>query len=155
MAFALDYWVWSFLAAPPDLPERLIAAAPDLLVDHCLDSWSHVPGAFPREVRRAYRQALRDPATIHAICEQYRAAATLDYEHDLADRGRQRITCPTLVLWAQHGAVAAWYDALAIWKTWASDVRGRALDCGHFLPEEAPEATYAALRTFFEEDLGA
>jgi haloacetate dehalogenase len=153
MAFALDYWLWSFLAAPDDLPERLIAAAPDLLVDHMLDSWSGTPGAFSEEVRAAYKRAFRNPETIHAICEEYRAAATLDYEHDEADRAQRRIACPVLVLWGKQGAVEAWYDALAIWRAWADDVRGRALDCGHFLPEETPEETYAELRDFFGGEL--
>jgi haloacetate dehalogenase len=152
MAFALDFWIWSFLAAPYDLPERLIAADPDLLVDHMLDTWSRTPDSFTDEVRAAYKRAFRNPEAIHAICEEYRAAATLDYEHDQADRGRRRIACPVLVLWSKHGAVEAWYDALAIWRYWANDVQGRALDGGHFLPEEAPDETYAALRAFFGGD---
>jgi len=149
MAFALGFWVWSFLAAPHPLPERLVAADPDLLVDHMLDGWSGTPDAFPDPVRAAYRRACRDPATVHAICEQYRAAATLDFAHDETDRGRRRIACPVLALWSQHGPLATWYDVLAVWRDWADDVRGRALDCGHFLPEEAPDETYAELRAFF------
>lgn len=152
MAFALDFWVWSFLAAPFPLPERLIAAEPDLLVDHMLDNWAATPDAFPDPVRAEYRRHFRDPATVHAICEQYRAAATLDYRDDEADRGRRRIACPVLALWSERGAQAAWYDVLAIWREWAGDVRGRALDCGHFLPEEAPQETYEELRAFFTED---
>jgi haloacetate dehalogenase len=148
-AFALGYWVWSFLAAPDGLPERLIGADPQALLDHMLEGWSATPGAFPAAVRAEYLRAFRDPATLHAICEEYRAAATLDYQHDEADRGRRRIRCPVLVLWGGRGAVAAWYDPLAIWREWADDVRGHALGCGHFLAEEAPEATYSALRDFF------
>ena len=148
-AFALGFWVWSFLAAPDGLPERLIGADPQLLLDHMLDSWSATPNAFPAAVRAEYLRAFRDPATLHAICEEYRAAATLDYRHDEADRGRRRIGCPVLALWSGRGALAAWYDPLAIWREWADDVRGHALDCGHFLPEEAPDETYAALRDFF------
>ena len=147
-AFALSYWVWSFLAAPEPLPERLVGAAPDLLVDHMLDSWSAAPDAFPEEVRAVYRRAFRDPATIHAVCEEYRAAATLDWRHDEEDRGR-RIACPVLALWSAHGALQEWYDVLAVWREWADHVRGRALACGHFLPEEAPDDTYAELRAFF------
>jgi haloacetate dehalogenase len=150
-AFALDYWIFTFLAAPFDLPERLIAANPDLIVDHTLDAWAMTPHAFSDDVRAAYRKAFRDPETIHAICEEYRAAATLDREHDMADRGRRKIACPVLALWSKHGAVEAWYDALAIWRDWATDVRGRALDSGHFLPEEAPDETYAEMRAFFRE----
>jgi len=148
-AFALDFWVWSFLAAPHPLPERLVGADPELVLDHMLDGWAATPGAFPPAVRAEYLRAFRDPATIHAICEEYRAAATLDRQHDAADLGTRRIVCPTLALWSGQGAVAAWYDPLAIWRDWADDVRGHAIDCGHFLPEEAPDETYQALRDFF------
>lgn len=96
--FSLGYWVWSFLAAPEPVPERLIGAAPHVLVDYMLDDWSAVPDAFPDEVRAAYVAAFSDPATVHAICEEYRAAPTLDVADDEADRGRRRIGCPTLVL---------------------------------------------------------
>jgi haloacetate dehalogenase len=150
MAFALGYWIWSFLAAPFDLPERLLAGHSDTLVDYALDSWAATPNAFPEEVRAAYRRAFRDPKTIHGVCEEYRAAAMLDYQHDEADRGR-RLACPVLALWAKQGAIEAWYDVLAIWRDWADDVRGRALDCGHFLPEEAPDETFVELRMFFGE----
>jgi haloacetate dehalogenase len=146
--FALDYWVWTFLAAPFDLPERLIAGHADLIVNHMLDNWSGNSHAFSDAVREGYRRALRNPASIHAICEEYRAAATLDVLHDEEDRGRRRIACPVLTLWSKSGAVESWYDPLAVWRAWADDVSGRALDCGHFLPEEAPDETYAALREF-------
>jgi haloacetate dehalogenase len=150
--FAIDYWIFTFLAAPYDLPERLIAGNSDLIVDHMLDNWSGNPHAFSKEVRAAFQRALRNPASIHAICEEYRAAATLDVQHDEADRGQRRIACPVLVLWSKSGAVEEWYDALSIWREWADDVQGRALDCGHFLPEEAPDETFAALRAFFRGD---
>jgi haloacetate dehalogenase len=147
--FALDYWIWSFLTAPYPLPERSITANPDLFVDHMLDAWSTSTDAFPDEVREEYRRSFRDPATIHAICEEYRAAASLDVAHDEEDRGRRRIACPVLALWSRHGALESWYDVLEIWRDWADDVQGRALDCGHFIPEEAPQETYRELRTFF------
>jgi haloacetate dehalogenase len=146
--FSLGYWVWSFLAAPAPVPERLIAAAPDVFVDHMLDGWSTTPDAFAPEVRRAYVDAFRDPATVHAICEEYRAAATLDRAHDDADRGRRRIGCPTLVLWSAEGAVGTWYEPLALWREWADDVSGGPLDAGHFLPEEAPDETARRLLDF-------
>jgi haloacetate dehalogenase len=148
MRFSLGFWLWSFLAAPEPVPERLIAQAPEVIVDHMLDGLSEVPDAFPAEVRAAYVAKLSDPERIHAICEQYRAAATLDYQHDQADRGRRRIACPTLVLWSQAGAVAAWYDTLEVWRTWAKDVRGAPIEAGHFLPEEAPEQTTRHLTGF-------
>jgi pimeloyl-ACP methyl ester carboxylesterase len=90
---------------------------------------------------RAYIAPFRDPATVHAICEEYRAAATLDVVDDEADYDRRRITCPTLVLWGATGAVGRWYDPLTVWRAWATDVRGGPIDAGHFLPEEAPDET--------------
>jgi haloacetate dehalogenase len=149
MEFALTFWVWFFLAQPYDVPERIIGANPDVFLNHMLDSWSGTANAFPEGVRAEYARTFRDPRTLHAICEEYRAATTLDYQHDEADRGRRRIACPVLALWSQQGALPAWYDVLALWRQWADDVRGRALDCGHFLPEEAPEETYAELHAFF------
>jgi haloacetate dehalogenase len=139
--FSLGYWLWSFLAAPEPVPERLIGAAPQFLVDHMLDTWSEVSGVFPDEVRATYHANFADAATIHAICEEYRAAATLDVADDDVDRGRTPIHCPTLVLWSAGGPVGTWYDPLEIWRGWASEVHGAALNVGHFLPEEAPEET--------------
>jgi haloacetate dehalogenase len=146
--FSLGFWVWSFLAAPPPVPERMIAAAPEVFVGHLLTAWSQAPDAIPDEMRQEYVRQFRDPATVHAICEQYRAAATLDRAHDDADRGRRRIGCPTLVLWSAVGAVGAWYDPLDVWRQWADDVDGGPVDAGHFLPEEAPEETARRLLAF-------
>jgi haloacetate dehalogenase len=90
-----------------------------------------------------------NPETIHAMCEDYRAGATIDFALDEADRGSKRISCPVLALWAGRGEEGRWYDVPAIWRDWARDVRGRALDCGHHLALEAPDATYAELYDFF------
>lgn len=146
--FALGFWLWSFLAAPRGVPERLLGCDPEALLDYALDAWAEEPGAFPEEVRAEYARALRDPATVHAICEEYRAAATLDCEHDEADRGRRKISCPVLALWAHDGPVANWYDPLEVWRAWADDVQGGPIRSGHFLPEEAPEETYQRLYAF-------
>jgi haloacetate dehalogenase len=152
---ATAFWPWSLLAQPEPLPERLIMGAPDAIVDNALGGeWGSPPLAFDADARAAYLAALRRPESVHAICEEYRAAATLDAEHDAGDRrdGR-RISCPLLVLWSETGAVGTWYaDAggpLAIWRQWATDVRGQAVAAGHFFPEEAPEDTAALLRAFF------
>ena len=98
-----------------------------------------------------FRRGFSNPATIHAMCEDYRAVATIDVAHDAADRCRQRIACPVLVLWGRQGPIDAWYDVPAVWRAWAADVRGRALDCGHHLALEAPDATYAELAAFFAD----
>jgi haloacetate dehalogenase len=87
---------------------------------------------------------------VHAICEDYRAAATLDYEHDAKDReAGRRISCPVLALWGRQGFLEEHYDVVEVWRGWAEEVSGRALECGHYLPEEAPGETYAELRAFF------
>ncbi|TSE08982.1 alpha/beta hydrolase [Mesorhizobium intechi] len=153
---AQGYWPWSLLAQPEPLPELMLAGSAEAVVDNALGGWGSPPSAFPREVRQAYIEALRDPAHIHAICEEYRAAATLDREHDHADRAAgRRIRCPVLALWSGQGALADWYAGeggpLALWRGWADDVRGRAMPGGHFFPEEAPQQTAQALADFFGE----
>lgn len=154
--FALGYWPWSLLAQPEPLPERLLAAAPEAIVDNALSAWGTPANTFEPEVRSAYVEALRDPARVHAICEEYRAAATLDRRHDESDRtSGRRIECPVLVLWSGRGALGTWYEhmggPLAIWQAWAEDVRGSALDAGHFFPEEAPRESADALERFFSD----
>jgi haloacetate dehalogenase len=152
--FALDYWPWSLLAQPEPLPERLLEASPEAVVDDALSGWGSPSTAFSPEVRAAYVEALRDPAHIHAICEEYRAAATLDRVHDDADRrSGRRITCPLLALWSGRGALSNWYaeegGPLALWRTWCDAIEGRALNAGHFFPEEIPNETADALDNFF------
>ena len=98
----------------------------------------------------------RNGRTIHAMCEDYRAGATIDRTLDEADRdAARRIACPVLVLWSGHDELDRWYDGdvSRVWREWAGDVRGRRVDCGHFIPEEAPEETYRALVGFFGESL--
>jgi haloacetate dehalogenase len=150
MRFSLGYWVWSFLAAPDPVPETLIGADPATLVNHMLDTWADDPSVFPPELRATYIEKFSSPHTVHAICEQYRAAATLDYAHDQIDRGRGAITCPVLALWSLTGAVNSWYQPLHVWQQWAADVRGHPIDAGHFLPEEAPHETTNELLAFLE-----
>jgi haloacetate dehalogenase len=148
MDFSLGFWLWSFLAAPEPVPEEFIAKAPAVIVDHMLDSLSEVHDAFPAEIRATYIAKLSAPDTIHAICEEYRAAATLDYQHDEADRGNRRIACPVLALWSHTGALANWYQPLEVWGAWCDEVRGGPVRAGHFLPEEAPDQTTRQLLEF-------
>jgi haloacetate dehalogenase len=149
MKLALGFWPWSLLSQAYPFPETLIQAAPEAFVDHPLRDWSADPTCFSEEVRAQYERQFRDPDHAHAICEEYRAAATLDYEQDERDKGKRQIACPLLVLWGKQGAIEAWYRPLEIWRAWARDVSGQAINCGHFLPEEAPQETGAALEAFF------
>jgi haloacetate dehalogenase len=152
--FARAYWPWSLLSQPEPLPERLLAGAPDAVVDNALSQWGSRQAAFSPAVRDAYVSALADPVRIHAICEEYRAAATIDRVHDQADRqvGR-RITCPLLVLWSAGGPLDSWYEAaggpLALWQECAGNVTGHAVGGGHFFPEERPGETADRLMAFF------
>ncbi|HEY1323900.1 MAG TPA: alpha/beta hydrolase [Streptosporangiaceae bacterium] len=151
--FAAGYWPWSLLAQPAPLPERLLAAAPDAVVDAALGGWGSAPAAFGPDVRAAYVEALTGPGHVHAICEEYRAAAGIDRHHDAEDRrAGRRIACPVLILWSAGGPLDVWYTAaggpLALWHGWAGDVRGHAVEAGHFFPEELPDQTAAELRHF-------
>src|SRR5438552_10624544 len=134
---ATAFWPWSLLAQPEPLPERLLMGAPDAVIDNALGgAWGSPALGFDPDVRAAYVTALRRPESVHAICEEYRAAATLDGEHDADDRrAGRRITCPLLALWSESGPVGTWYEGaggpLAIWRHWATDVRGRAVAAGH------------------------
>lgn len=146
-ALAQAYYHWFFLSQPYDLPERLIGADPDFYLERKLAQWGRTPGAISAAALAEYQRCFRDPATIHASCEDYRAAASIDLTHDAADR--QPITCPLLVLWGTRGFVGSNYDPLTIWRQYATRVEGYGLPCGHFLPEEDPQGTLNALQTFF------
>ncbi len=150
----IGYWPWSLLAQPEPLPEKLLSAAPEAVISDALSNWGSASEAFGPEIHRAYVEQLRDPARVHAICEEYRAGATIDHEHDLSDQtGGRRIVCPVLVLWSKQGGLNDWYsDAggpLGLWRDWAHDVRGAALPGGHFFAEEIPQQTADELINFF------
>ncbi len=146
-SFALGYWHWFFLAQPHPFPESVIGADPDTFYLNRRGADSH--RVFAPEALAEYRRSWNNPATIHAMCEDYRAAATFDDAIDESERGVRRIECPLLALWGEKNHLHTWYDVLAVWRDWADDVRGRALPCGHFLPEEAPEETLAEFMAFF------
>lgn len=145
--FALGYWHWSFLVQAN--AEALIQPDPELFFFRA--QFRSILTGF-EEAYGDYLNCAKDPAVIHAMCEDYRAGASYDRLLDEADRAAGRkIACPVQVLWGAKGALAAWYDTLAVWSEWASDLRGQAIDCGHFLPEEKPIETLAALRSFHTE----
>ena len=146
---ATAYYHWFFLIQPEPVPETLIGHDPAFYLRSLLGRWSSDPGVFPDEVVEDYIRCFADTAAIHAMCEDYRAAATIDLEHDRADLDR-RLACPLLALWGARGVVDANHDVLACWRARAEDVQGFTLDCGHFLAEERPDETTAALLDFLD-----
>jgi len=146
--FGLGYYHWFFLAQPAPLPETLINSDPDWFWRWHTDRGPR--SFFAPEAVEDYLACFRNPETVRAICEDYRAGATIDCRYDATDReAGRRITCPLLTLWGKQARLEAWYDTLAVWREWAEDVRGGPLDCGHYLAEELPEDTAEALIAFF------
>jgi len=146
--FATLYFHWFFLIQPEPLPETLIGANPDVYIERVMGS-RHA-GLAPLALD-AYRAALRQPGAVHAMCEDYRASATIDLELDRADLERgNKVACPLRVLWGAEGVIERCFDPLAEWRKVARDVSGRALPCGHYIPEEASEALVAEMLAFFE-----
>ena len=150
MDFARAYWWWFFLIQPAPFPESMIAAAPETYLQKKI-GWGHAGlSAFTAETYAAYLSYVSDPATMHAMCEDYRAAASIDLEHDRADRtAGKKITCPVSVIWGEHGVVNRCFKPIEDWQRVANDVRGRTLPCGHYIPEEVPEALLAEMTRFF------
>jgi len=149
MALARAYYHWFFLIQPPPLPEKMIAA---MGIQYILGRIGRSKGGlkhFPHKVRREYARAFNNPRTIHATCEDYRAAATIDLVHDRKDL-KKKLRMPILALWGKQGVIEALFDCLADWREVARDVRGRALPCGHFIPEEKPQELLAELRRFLK-----
>lgn len=147
-AFATGYYHWFFLIQPDGLPERLIGSDPEYYLREKLRRWS-APGAkFDEKAVREYVRCFGDPDAIHASCEDYRAAAGIDLEHDEQDFYK-KIECPLLTLWGARGFINRTYNVIETWKEKAVNVQGRTLDCGHFLPEEQPEAVCSELIRFF------
>ena len=140
---------WYFLTQPAPFPETLIGHDPDYFIDHSLQSWRG-SDTFAPQALDAYRKAFRHPEVIHATCEDYRAGITCDCAFDDADRkAGRKIAAPLLALWGAKGRRDGGAGILEIWKAWAKDVRGESIDCGHFIPEEAPEILTAKFLEFF------
>ena len=151
MAFALGYYHWFWFAQPHPFPESLISAAPETWWRAHTSREPKPPGFFAPEALADYLAAARDPAAIVGMCEDYRAAATIDLVHDRASRAEgRRVRCPMLVLWGEKGRIGGWYDPLAIWRSYCeAEVAGGPVASGHYLAEEAPEQVVAAFAGFF------
>lgn len=149
LEFATHYFHWFFLIRPFPFPETLISADPELYLRHTLGSRSAGLAPFSAEAYAEYLRCIRDPETVHGLCEDYRASAGIDLDHDRADRAEGRkVLCPMLALWGARGVVGRVVDPLAEWRLVAADVRGKPLEGGHYLPEEVPEAVLAEVLPF-------
>ncbi|MBV8669385.1 MAG: alpha/beta hydrolase, partial [Candidatus Eremiobacteraeota bacterium] len=151
MQFALGYYHWFWFAQPHPFPEVLINAAPETWFAFHTTRTSQPPPFFVPEALADYLEAVRNPDTIRGICEDYRAAASIDLEHDRASRAEGRkVQCPMLVLWGSKGRIGTWYEALAIWREYCrAEVIGGAVDSGHYISEEAPDAVLDWFGRFF------
>ena len=149
-AFATAYYHWFFLIQPAPVPETLIGNSAEFYLNSLLGIGRLKPHAITPEAFSEYLRCFRDPAMIHATCEDYRAAASIDLVHDNADMDR-KVTCPVLALWGEKGVMHRMYDVVAVWRERAANVSGKALPCGHFLAEEAPEETLTELRNFLKD----
>ncbi|TSD60947.1 alpha/beta hydrolase [Variovorax sp. KBS0712] len=149
-AFAKAYWHWFFLIQPPPLPEALIASDPVRYVRSVMGGRHAGLAPFAPEVLAEYERCIAIPGTAESICEDYRASATIDLVHDRADiAAGRRLAQPLRVLWGEHGTVGRAFDVLSLWRERADDVSGRALPCGHYIPEEAPDALLGEALNFF------
>ena len=153
MRFAMGYYHWFWFAQPHPFPETLICAEPEAWFAAHTSREAKPPDFFHAEARKDYLAAVHDPEMIRGMCEDYRAAATIDLEQDRGSRAAgHKVRCPMLVLWGAKAKIEAWYDALAIWRAYCSAaVTGGKLDTGHYLAEEAPEAVIERLTQFFAE----
>jgi len=146
MKFASAYYHWFFLIQPQGLPEHMIGENPAYYLKTKLGAWGKTGGAITPEAHAEYLRCFQNPDTIHASCEDYRASATIDLEHDRGET--EKLAMPLLALWGAAGFVGSAYDVLATWQEVAEDVRGHAVSGGHYLPEEAPEEVLHALLDF-------
>ncbi|HET8939730.1 MAG TPA: alpha/beta hydrolase [Polyangiales bacterium] len=143
--FATAYFHWFLMLAPAPVPETLLSNSAEFMLRGLFGR--ALEHAIPEPIFAEYLRAFKDPATMHAMCEDYRAAASIDLEHDRADLAN-KLTCPLLTLWGEKGAMHPLYDVTATWRERATEVHGKALPGGHWLPEELPNETYAELRAW-------
>ncbi|WFE88973.1 alpha/beta hydrolase [Roseibium porphyridii] len=152
--FGLKVYHWMFLAQPAPFPEKLIAASPVRFLEHTLASWTGNKSldCFSEEALDDNRAWFRDPDRISATCEDYRAGATIDFEHDSLDhQAGNQILIPLLALWGEKGIATSVESPLDVWRSWCPHAEGQPVPGGHFLPEEAWQETADALRKFFAD----
>jgi haloacetate dehalogenase len=155
-AFATAYFHWFLLIQPEPLPELLIGSQPDAYVERVMGSRHAGLAPFAPHALQAYRDALKQPGAVHAMCEDYRASATIDLEHDRADiECGKKIACPLRVLWGEEGVIEKSFKPLDEWRRVARDVSGRKVPAGHYIAEEVPDELLAEILAFFEADEGA
>ena len=149
--FATFSWHWFFMIQPFDFPERLMGADPEYFIRKKLAKTPAGLSFFPEEALAEYIRCIKNPATIHAMCEDYRATATVDLDMDMEDfAAGRKVECPALVLWGATGGVGRHHKPMEVWPLYASDIRrGAALPSGHYLTDERPEETAAELHAFF------
>ena len=147
--FATRYFWWFFLIQPFDFPERLIGSDPEYFLRRHISGQVKIQGSVSEEILQEYLRSYQNPETIHAICEDYRASATIDLKHDEQDAAI-KIQAPLLAIWGDQSVVGNLYDVNARWQEKAINVEGHALPCGHAIPEERPEALTALLLDFFK-----
>ena len=149
MAFAQAYWHWFFLIQPKPLPETMLERDPEFYLRSVMARGPEGLKKFAADAFSEYVRCAKLPNAMHGTCEDYRAAATIDLDHDRADRAAgNKITCPLLALWGRDGVIEKCFKPLDIWRQYATDVQGFALPCGHYIPEEAPQALLSALHEF-------
>jgi haloacetate dehalogenase len=151
MAFAMGYYHWFWFAQPHPFPEMLINASPEAWFMAHTSREPKPSTFFHPEAMADYLACARNPEMIRGMCEDYRAAATIDLQHDRASRAAgHKVQCPLMVLWGSKGKIGQWYDAPAIWRQYCSGpVTGGAVDSGHYLAEEAPQAVVERFLAFF------
>jgi len=150
-AWATGAYHWFFMIQPAPMPETLMSADPDFFITRKLSKTAQGLSFFGQEALEEYRRCFRNPETVRGMCEDYRACASIDLAMDTADMAAGRkVTVPVQLLWGAPGAVGRQNKPAEVWKAYTTDIRdAQALHCGHYLSEEAPEETYAAMRAFF------
>ena len=148
--FATNTYHWFFLIQPYDFPERVIGADPEFYAARGFNRVKDADTVFTPEALNDYLRCFNNPGTIHAVCEDYRAGASIDLVHDDADF-EQKVNCPMLAMWSSTGYVGRTQDVLKVWQDYATDVRGKSLTCGHYIAEEMPDEAYAAIKEFLSE----